>query len=138
MTMINPGSSVDFGTCWGTPGGADVSMPSYMASGNQVVAEAILRRWTTSPGQLIDDPNYGRNIYDLVSADFTPRELAYEGQQFGAEAEKDQRVLSCTVKISIDVAGNVRLESAVVTAAGSFPLVVSVNAVTLALLLVQP
>lgn len=128
----------DFGTCWGTPNGSDLSTPSYMASGNQVVVEAILRRWTTSPGQLIDDPNYGRNVYDLVSAELGRRELAYEGQQFGAEAEKDDRVLSCTVAITIDVAGNVHMEAAVVTAAGPFKLVLSVSAVTIDVLLVQP
>ena len=128
----------NFGTCWGTRNGLDLSMPAYMASGPQVVAEATLRRWTTSPGQLIDDPNYGRNVYDLVSADLTPRELAYEAQQFGAEAEKDERVLSCTVQITIDVAGNVRMIATIVTAAGAFKLVLNVSAVTIDVLLVQP
>ena len=61
--------TTNFGGCWGTPSGLDLSMPSYIASGNQAVVEAILRRWTTTRGQLIDDPNYGFNVYDLVSDD---------------------------------------------------------------------
>lgn len=127
----------NFGSCWGTPHGQDLSMPSYMASGNQVVAEALLRRWITTQGDLIDDPSYGRNLYDLISADLTPRELAYEGQQFGAQGEMDPRVLTCSVKITLDVAGNLTMAAAVTTAAGPFNLAISVNAVTLALLLVQ-
>jgi phage baseplate assembly protein W len=108
-----------------------------MATGNQAVAEAILRRWTTSQGQLIDDPNYGQNIYDLVNAGLSPRNLAYAQQQFAQEAQKDQRVLRCTVVITINVAGDVTLSANVVTANGPFNLVLSVNAVTLQLLLVQ-
>jgi hypothetical protein len=140
MTMGIPGNAavVSFGSCWGTPNGQDLSTPSYMASGNQVVAEAILRRWTTSPGQLVDDPNYGRNVWDLVNAALSPRDLAYAQQQFSAEAEKDERVLSCPVVLTITAAGLVTLSATVTTAAGPFPLVVQVNAVTLALLLVQP
>jgi hypothetical protein len=128
----------NFGQAWGTPLGQDISMPSYMASGNQAVAEAILRRWTTTQGELIDDPNYGRNVYDLIGDDLSPRDLAMQGQQFGAEAEKDPRVTSCRVVITMDAQGNLTFTAAVVTALGPFPLVVSVNAVTLALLLVQP
>jgi hypothetical protein len=140
MTMQMPGSSAasSFGTCWGTPLGQDLSMPSYMASGTQVVVEAILRRWTTTQGQLIDDPTYGQNVYDLVSAALSPRDVAMAQQAFGAEAEKDERVLACAVVITIDVAGNVKLSATVTTAAGPFKLVLSVNAVTLALLLVSP
>ena len=58
---------VDFGTCWGTPNGQDLSMPSYMAKGFQVVAEAVLRRWSTTRGRLVDDPNYGENLVDMIS-----------------------------------------------------------------------
>jgi len=138
MTLPGNAAAVNFGTCWGTPNGQDLSMPSYMATGNQVVTEAILRRWTTTQGQLVDDPNYGRNVYDIINADLSPRDLAYEAQQFAAEAEKDERVLSCSVTIMLDAAGNLTLAATVTTAAGPFKLVVSVNAVTLALLLVQP
>src|ERR1700679_3942196 len=99
---VLPGSTPSiFGAAWGTPQGTDLSMPSYMASGNQAVSEATLRRWTTTAGQLVDDPTYGRNVYDLINADLSVAELASEGQFFAAEAEKDERVLSCQVTLTL-------------------------------------
>lgn len=137
MTMQLPTAAVNFGTCWGTPLGQDVSTPSYMAEGNLVVAEAILRRWTTTQGQLVDDPSYGESIFDLVSDDLSPRDIAYAQQRFAAEAQKDPRVLRCTVVLTLDAAGNLKLAANIATAAGPFSLVLSVNAVTLQLLVVQ-
>lgn len=142
MSTSMPGNfstaaAANFGTCWGTPQGQDLSMPSYMATGNLVVAEAILRRWTTSQGQLVDDPSYGENIFDLLGDDLSPSDIAYAQQRFAAEAAKDPRVLRCTVTIKLDAAGNLTLAANIVTAAGPFRLVLSVNAVTLQLLLVQ-
>lgn len=129
---------INLGTCWGTPNGQDLSMPSYMASGNQVVAEAVLRRWTTSRGQLIDDPNYGFNVMDLVSADLGPKDIAYAQQQLAAEAEKDERVRSASVNVALTVAGLLTISASVVTAAGPFRLVVAVSATSVSLLLVSP
>ena len=126
------------GTCWGTPNGQDLSMPSYMASGNQVVAEAILRRWTTGRGQLIDDPNYGYALIDLISDDLGPTDLAYAQQQAAAEAAKDERVLRASTTMTLSAAGVLTVSATVVTAAGPFKMVVSVSDVTVALLLVSP
>lgn len=131
-------NAINFGTCWGTPNGQDLSMPSYMATGNQVVAESILRRWTTSPGELIDDPNYGYNVMDLVSADLGVKDIAYAQQQLAQEAQKDERVLSATVKVVLTAAGFLTITATIVTAAGPFQLVVAVTAVSVSLLLVQP
>lgn len=137
MTTSNP-SAINFGTCWGTPNGDDLSMPSYMASENQVVAEAILRRWSTSPGQLIDDPNYGFNVMDLVNDDLGPKDIAYAQQQLAQECQKDERVRSASVVVTLSVAGLVTIAATVVTAAGPFKLVVEVSAVSVSLLLVSP
>ena len=143
MSMSLPGTlstaaAVNFGTCWGTPNGLDLSMPSYMATGSLVVVEQTLRRWTTSQGQLVDDPNYGQNIYDLVGASLSSRDLAYYQQRFAQEAEQNKWVLRCSVTITISPAGDVTLKANIVTANGPISLVLSVNAVTLQLLLVQP
>lgn len=127
----------NFGTCWGTPNGQDLSSPSYMAAGFQVVAEAILRRWTTDPGGLIDDPSYGRNVQDLVNADLSPADIAYEQQQLGAEAVKDERVLTCSVTLVLPATGALSITAFVATAAGPFTMVVGVSAVTTQLLLVN-
>jgi phage baseplate assembly protein W len=133
--MSNTGT-INLGSCWGCI--SDLSMPSYMASGNQCVAEAVIRRWSTSQGQLIDDPNYGYNLSDLIGDDLSPADIAYAQQQAAAEAQKDERVLACAVTITITVAGLLTVVALVTTAAGPFQLVCSVNAVTTQLLLVSP
>ena len=138
MTTQNP-QAINFGTCWGTPNGQDLSMPSYMATGNQVVAEAVLRRWTTSGGQLIDDPNYGSiNVLDLISDDLSKKDIHYAQQQLAQEAQKDERVKSASVTLTLTVQGELRIDATIVTAAGPFKFVVLVSAVSVQLLLVSP
>ena len=131
-----PGT-VNFGTCWGTPNGQNLSMPSYMASGNLCVAEAILRRWSTSPGQLVDDPNYGYNLTDLIADDLSPNDIAYAQQQLAAEARKDERVLQAIVVLSLSVAGVLTCTSTIYTTGGPFQFVLQVNQVTTQVLLVS-
>jgi hypothetical protein len=139
LVSTNPYSAtINLGTCWGTPSGQDLSMPSYMASGNQCVAEAILRRWGTSPGQLIDDPNYGYNLSDLISDDLSQGDIAYAQQSLAAEAQKDERVLSAKVVLQLTVAGLLTVVATIVTAGGPFQMVVAVSSVTTSLLLVSP
>ena len=128
---------VNLGTCWGMPQGQDLSSPSYMATGFQCVGEAIARRWSTSQGQLIDDPDYGLNVTDQIGNDLTPGEVAQMQQQLGAEAEKDERVVSCTCVVTF-TNGALSVHAAVVTAAGPFKLVLGVSQVAPATLLVTP
>ena len=129
--------ATDFGTCWGTPLGQDLSTPSYMASGQLVVAEAILRRWTTTQGTLVDDPTYGENIFDLVSDDLSPRDIAYAQQRFVAEAGKDPRVLRAVVNLAV-VNGVATLAATITTALGPFKLVLPASGVSPQILLVSP
>ena len=136
--MSNTPALTSFGTCWGTPNGQALAMPAYMASGNLVVAEAVLRRWTTGRGELIDDPNYGWNVMDLVNDDLGPTDIGYAQQQMAAEAQKDERVRSATVAITLTVAGLLMIVATIVTALGPFRLVVAVTAVDVKLLLVSP
>jgi phage baseplate assembly protein W len=115
------------GQSWGCV--SDLSMPSYMATGFQCVGEAIARRWSTSQGQLLDDPNYGLNLTDLIGQGLTPAQIQYYQQQAGAEAQKDERVLSCIVQLTLNAAGTLDVEALVQTAAGPFQLVGSVSAI---------
>lgn len=131
-------AAVNFGQGWGTPNGQDLSTPSYLAQGNQIVAEAILRRWSTGRGQLIDDPNYGFNVMDLVSDDLSPSDVAYAGQQLAAECEKDERVKRAQVVVSLTVAGLLSIVATVTTSLGPFKLVCAVSATSASLLLVSP
>lgn len=134
--MASP--TTDFGSAWGTPLGQDLSMPSYIASGNQAVAEAILRRWTTTRGQLIDDPDYGENVYDFVSDDLSTTDIANAQQKLAAEAQKDERVLKAVVQVTLTIAGTLTIAAVITTATGPFKLVLSVSAVTPLVLLVSP
>ena len=124
---------VDFGTCWGTPNGQDLSMPSYMAKGFQVVAEAVLRRWSTTRGRLVDDPNYGTNVTDSISDDLSPRDIARLNQSLAAEAQKDERVLKAVVSVTL-TAGVLIVTGAIQTAQGAFKMVVSASAAGVLLL----
>jgi phage baseplate assembly protein W len=129
----------DFGTCWGTPSGQDLSMPSYMATGFQVVAEAVLRRWSTTTGRLIDDPSYGINLSDLIGDDLSPTDIANMQAQAAAEAQKDERVLDAQVQMTLNnVTQLLTINATITTAAGPFTMVVAVGAVTTQLLLVTP
>lgn len=139
MSLVtNTPQAVNFGTCWGTPLGQDLSMPSYMATGDQVVIEAVLRRWTTTRGQLIDDPNYGENVWDLVSADLGPRDIARKQIALAAEAQKDERVRRADVTVVMAVTGAVTITARIFTVNGTFKLVLGVSQVTPLTLLVSP
>jgi hypothetical protein len=105
-------------------------MPSYMAHGFQVVGEAVARRWGTPQGRLIDDPDYGRDVSDLIGDDLSPAQIVAEAQQLAAEAEKDERVLSCQVALDLSVAGALTVTAQIVTAAGPFKLVLGVSSVS--------
>jgi hypothetical protein len=129
---------VDFGQCWGTPNGQGLSSPSYMAKGFQVVAEAVLRRWSTPRGRLIDDPNYGTDVADSINDDLSPRDIAYLGQQLAAEAQKDERVLKAVVTVTLTTAGLLTIVGGIQTAAGPFKMVVAVSQTSTTLLMVSP
>jgi len=131
-------AAVNFGTCWGTPLGQDLSSPSYMASAFMVLAEAILRRWTTSPGQLIDDADYGYNLNDLISSDLSPSDLAFAQQQAATEAEKDERVQGAVVQLALSLDGVCKVSAIIITAAGPFKLVSSIESIGVSNLLVSP
>ena len=129
----------NFGQCWSTPQGQDLSSPASMVSGFQAVAEAILRRWTTGPGELIDDPTYGSNVQDLLGDDLSPADIVEAQRAAAAQAQADERVQSATVQLSLNSASQVLTVTAlIVTGQGPFRLVASISAVSVQLLLVQP
>lgn len=109
-------------------------MPSRMASGFQVIAEAIARRWQTPNGGLIDDPYYGFDVTDYISAGLTSLELSSISQQARAEALKDERVEDIQVTVSTTVTGTLTVAGVVSTAQAAFKLVLTVNNVTPAVL----
>lgn len=127
----------DLGQCWGTPNGQDLSSPSYWATGFQCVAEAILRRWTTSPGELVDDPDCGFNLSDLISDDLSPMDIARASQRAAVEAQKDERVSSAVCTLTF-LDGVVTVSASIGTGSGPFRMVASVSAASTQLVSVSP
>ncbi len=135
MSNTSSGAQASFGTCWSCV--SDVTMPAVMVSGNTCVAEALLRRFTTPRGRLIDDPNYGLDIPSYIGTAQTSASLSKLARQANAEAAKDERVLRADLVISLAL-GVLRISGIVYTANGPFQLVAEVSSITVALLQVSP
>lgn len=104
-------------------------MPATMVSGNRAIAEAIVRRLTTPRGRLIDDPNYGYDLTDLINDGTTPPQLAQAQKLASFEAKKDPRVIQCQVRIQLT--GGVLIVTATpTTATGPFTLVFSLSSLS--------
>jgi phage baseplate assembly protein W len=125
----------NLGSCWSCL--TDLTMPATMATGFRCVAEAIVRRWSTPRGGLVDDPNYGTDVTDLINDDLDKAAIAQMAHALRAEAEKDERVLSCETTVTL-LGDSLIVTGKVATASGPFQLVVSVNSVTVSLLQVTP
>lgn len=130
--MARPLPDVDFGTCWSCT--VELTDPAVMVTGFRVIAEAIVRRWQTPRGALIDDPNYGYDVAQWTSGDMGPGDLARVASEAGAEAEKDERVLSCDVTVSVLTGNAMNVIGKVETSKGPFTLVVGVDQVSVTLL----
>lgn len=125
----------DFGSCWSCI--TDLTFPSVMVSGFRVIAEAIVRRWSTPAGGLIDDPTYGYDITDAIGDDLDQNGIATIENALAAEAEKDERVLSCSATVTLDTTGKLTVVGLFTTAQGPFKLVASVQQIGANLTLLQ-
>src|SRR6185369_2291909 len=79
----------------------DVDPGMREATGEYLLRQDIRWRLSTRRGLLINDPNYGIDLRDLVNADLTEDELAHIPSMVAAELDKDDRILSppeCTVE----------------------------------------
>lgn len=131
----------NFGLGWSCT--TDLTMPAIMVSGFRIVAEAIIRRWLTPRGGLLEDPSYGYDLTDAIGEDIGPSDLARMSQAAAEEAQKDQRVRACYVTMGVlnsgDVSGapTLSVQARVETADGPFTLVAAVSQVTVLLLQVN-
>jgi len=104
-------------------------------TGPRVVAEAIVRRWTTPSGGLFFEPGFGLDVRELSSQAMTPQALFTLGAQLAAQAEEDERVQSALVELSFNPQTRKLLVRAEIrTASGSFALVVSVDRLSVEIL----
>ncbi len=124
--------AVDFGTELSCVG--DVASDSRTVSGFHVVAEAVVRRWTTPRGRLIGYPNYGYDITQYINDDMSPRQIQGMIAGMQAEALKDERVSGCIVSATLAEDGSLTFESSIDTAQGPFVFSIAADAVSVKLL----
>lgn len=90
--------------------GTDVStFPGFDATGRtitgpRVVAEACLRRLTTRRGSLSYDPDGGYDLTDLLNEDLSASDLRRHELAAELELEKDDRITSADVTLTLDAA----------------------------------
>lgn len=70
-------------------------------SGVRVVAECLLRRFTTRRGTLFYDPDFGLDLRDLLNEDLDASDLRRFTALAKLEAEKDERVVEAAVSLSL-------------------------------------
>ncbi len=112
----------------------DVASDSRVVTGFRVVAEAVLRRWTTPRGRLIGYPNYGYDITQYINDDMDRRQVQGMIAGMQAEALKDERVTGCVISATLDDSGLLTFESSISTAQGPFVFTIAADAVTVKLL----
>jgi hypothetical protein len=78
---------------------AEVDPNSY-----EGIAESIVRRWTCPRGQNADDPDYGRDVRELLNRGLTSAEVLAEAGLLRAEAEKEETVDDCEVELVLSAA----------------------------------
>jgi hypothetical protein len=104
-------------------------------TGPRVVAEAVVRRWTTPSGGLFFEPSFGLDVRELSSQAMTPQALFTLGALLASQAEEDERVQSALVELSFNAQTRKLLVRAEIrTASGPFALVVSVDRLSVEIL----
>lgn len=104
-------------------------------SGPRVVAEAVVRRWTTPTGSLFFDPSFGLDVRELASAAMTAPALFALAARLAAQAEEDERVQSALVDVQFDAGTRaLTIRAEIRTAQGPFTLVVTADRLSVEIL----
>lgn len=114
----------------------DLDPRCAVVTGRRLLAEAVFRRLITPRGMLIDDPEYGTDITNMINDDMTPTEIEALRAAIVHECGKDERVESATVAIAAPPSGTGRYTITITLedADGPFDLTLSVNDVTVEML----
>lgn len=105
------------------------------ASGYRNLGNNLCRRLQTVRGSLPWDLDCGYDVRGLLRGTLSLADLYAAQAAIGAECEKDQRVQSASASIVyVPGAASLRITVAVETAEGPFTFVLSVDALTVALL----
>jgi len=113
----------------------DLDPMGTVVSGRLLLTQAVVRRWTTPRGRLLDDPHYGYAVTDELNDDLGPSDISRIGANMDAEAVKDERIVSCLTSVQFNpVTGVLNTSSILNDGAGPFSLVLNITAVTVTIL----
>jgi phage baseplate assembly protein W len=126
--------TTDFGTDVDCRSG--VPLRWGLISGRPNVVNALIRRYRTVRGTLPNDPEYGFDLRDLVNAGLTTARLSQARSGIVAQALLEPRIRDVT---DVTFAPNLATNSLIISmtledALGPFPLVLSIDRVTVAIL----
>lgn len=118
----------------------DLTEEMRTVSGVRLLSEALIRRWQTPRGRLLDDEDYGTDLTEFINEDVDELTIVRVRSEARQEALKDERVQDCTVVESAydRVTGRLSMTCAVTVAEGDvFRLTVAITSVTIELLEVE-
>lgn len=124
--------ATDYGT--GIAGATDLPAQWFYASGLKNLGNHIARRLITTRGSMSWAPTEGYDVRQLVNAEFTANAQSAAEASIAAEVERDDRVVRCRATISRVTPGNILIALVVTASDGTFPLVLSVDSLTVAVL----
>jgi hypothetical protein len=108
-----------------------------MASERTALVQAIVRRFQTRRGTLVDDPDYGLDLTDWVGKRTDTAQLFAWQQALQGEALKDERIQSARARMTLTPQGGLRFTLALGTALGPFVLTLQVGDLSVELLSVE-
>lgn len=111
----------------------DIDSSFSTVTGKLAVAHAVARRLVQPKGGLIDAPNYGWDVRQLINA---PVNAAFAESRIQDECEQDERVLSAVVTVNFEPRSSVvDIVIDLRTADGPFSMTLHVSQVSVSLLL---
>lgn len=112
---------------------SDLTPDMRESSDISVLGEALVRRFDTPAGWLIDDPDYGLDLKDELSREQTPQTIAVLRAKVQIQALRDERISACSAEASFSL-GKLTVQVRGTSSLGPFRLVVEATKVSVSLL----
>lgn len=96
------GGELGYGTDLSCTTALDPGLAEVDPSSPSAIVEALIRRYITPRGGLLDDPNYGYDVRAWLNRGATNASLQALAGAMQAEARKDDRVLDVEITITTD------------------------------------
>jgi phage baseplate assembly protein W len=110
-----------------------------LVSERTALVQALVRRFQTARGSLVDDPDYGLDLTIWIGQRTDSAQLFAWQQALQAEARKEARVRSARARVTADRGtSTLTFTLALETAAGPFRLTIQASQASVDLLSVEP